>query len=91
MTFLTKLPPSVGLSLVLSIITYSLENGPDLIQSVTPLLGEPKKFKEELEFRDAKGDMNAKKEAMSMCACKDCYRKVEVDARVQDEQEKEPS
>ena len=40
-TFLVKLPPKVALAMVVAIAKYSLAEGPDLIQSVTPLFGDP--------------------------------------------------
>ncbi|GMI57961.1 hypothetical protein TeGR_g4772 [Tetraparma gracilis] len=41
LAFLVKLPPKVALDLVASIFTYTAREGPDLIQSVTPLFGLP--------------------------------------------------
>ena len=41
LTFVSKLPPKVGLDMFLSIVTYSISNGIELPQSVTPLFGEP--------------------------------------------------
>lgn len=78
-TFLTKLPPSVGLGLVSSILTYTLKDGPNLIQSVTPLFGDPDSYMDAMKFRDAEGDVKAKMEAMEMCGCGDCEGRVEVD------------
>mmetsp|Transcript_16030 Transcript_16030/g.32861 ORF Transcript_16030/g.32861 Transcript_16030/m.32861 type:complete len:590 (+) Transcript_16030:20-1789(+) len=70
-TFLTKLPPAVGLALVTSIVTYTVKNGPELIQSVTPFAGEPGTFLDSMAFRGDEGDVNAKNEAREMCECKD--------------------
>ncbi|GMH47841.1 hypothetical protein TrRE_jg6518 [Triparma retinervis] len=83
-TFLTKLPPRVGLSLVASILTYTLKDGTDLIQSVTPLFGDPDSYMDAMKFRDAKGDEQAKREAMEMCGRADRQEKVEVDATLPD-------
>lgn len=64
--FLTKLPPGVALDMAVSIVTYTLANGLDLIQSVTPLLGEPEAFDVGFRFRDNDGDVAAKNEARAM-------------------------
>ena len=71
--FLTKLPPSVAIDMITSIVTYSLGNGLDLIQSVTPLAGEPESFDQSLKFRQNNGDVAAKDEARTMCKrCEKC-------------------
>eukprot|EP00585_Thalassiosira_rotula_P012515 CAMPEP_0196133426 /NCGR_PEP_ID=MMETSP0910-20130528/2655_1 /TAXON_ID=49265 /ORGANISM="Thalassiosira rotula, Strain GSO102" /LENGTH=618 /DNA_ID=CAMNT_0041393151 /DNA_START=22 /DNA_END=1878 /DNA_ORIENTATION=+ len=78
--FLTKLPPNVALDMAVSIVAYTLENGLDLIQSVTPLLGEPDTFDQSFQFRKNNGDVAAKWEAKEMmCACDRCEEAVEVE------------
>lgn len=65
--FLTKLPPAIALNMIGSIIAYTLQEGPELLQSVTPLFGEPKKYEDAVDFRKSvQGDVQAKAEAMSM-------------------------
>jgi len=65
--FLTKLPLKVALRLVGAIVSYTLADGPDLIQSVTPLLGEPLPFSAANDFKaSAAGDVQAKEEAVEM-------------------------
>jgi len=65
--FLTKLPLKVALRFVGAIVSYTLADGPDLIQSVTPLLGEPLPFSAANDFKaSANGDVQAKKEAAEM-------------------------
>jgi len=77
--FLTKLPPSVALDMIISIVTYTLENGLDLIQSVTPLVGEPEAFHESFQFRNNNGDVAAKNEARKMMSeCDRCEKAGEV-------------
>jgi len=73
--FLTKLPPNVALDMAVSIVAYTLENGLDLIQSVTPLLGEPDTFDQSFQFRKNNGDVAAKWEAKEMM----CAEAVEVE------------
>jgi lycopene beta-cyclase len=48
-----------------SIITYSVTGGEDLIQSVTPLLGDPQSY-EHVERPKNMGDVAAKSEARKM-------------------------
>jgi lycopene beta-cyclase len=76
LTALTKLPVSIGASMAVSIVSYCLvqtnnNNGIDLIQSVTPLAGEPERHDSSLEFRgkENQGDIAAKQEAMEMLLC----------------------
>ncbi|GKY98414.1 hypothetical protein MPSEU_000798900 [Mayamaea pseudoterrestris] len=64
-TFLTKLPPTVALDMVASILTYSLTEGTVLLQSVTPFFGEPTSF-EYKRNNDRIGDVAAKEEARQM-------------------------
>ena len=65
LTFVSKLPLQVAADMLLSIITYSLTGGEDLIQSVTPLLGEPESY-EHVERPKNMGDVAAKAEARKM-------------------------
>jgi len=65
LSFITKLPPKVGLDMLLSIITYSISEGGALINSVTPLFGEPDSY-EFVEQSKNKGDISAKNEARKM-------------------------
>ena len=68
---LVKLPPDMALKMSIYILTY-----PDLgtvIQSVTPFFGEPESYDKSVEFREYKGDLAAKDEAMEMlCNCDRC-------------------
>ena len=63
-SFLTKLPISVALDMATSIMTYSLSTA-DLLQSVTPIFGEPKSYAYKRN-NDRVGDVAAKEEAMRM-------------------------
>uniref|UniRef100_A0A7S3V617 lycopene beta-cyclase n=1 Tax=Chaetoceros debilis TaxID=122233 RepID=A0A7S3V617_9STRA len=65
LTFVSKLPPKVGLDMFLSIVTYSISNGIELPQSVTPLFGEPESY-EYVEKPKNQGDVAAKNEARKM-------------------------
>jgi len=66
LSFIVKLPPPVALDMFVSIITYSIFNeGWSLIQSVTPLLGDPPSY-EYKQNTDRLGDVSAKKEAVEM-------------------------
>ena len=65
LTFVSKLPPSVALDMLLSIITYSINQGLPLPQSVTPLFGEPESY-EYVERPRTQGDVAAKNEARKM-------------------------
>lgn len=66
LSFIIKLPPTVALDMFLSIVSYSLFNeGWSLIQSVTPLLGNPPSY-EYKPNNDRIGDVAAKKEAVEM-------------------------
>lgn len=77
----------MALKMSIYILTY-----PDLgavIQSVTPLLGEPESYDKSVEFRENKGDLTAKDEAMEMlCKCDRCddaateFKEKEVVAQV---------
>jgi len=65
--FLTKLPLRIGAAMALAIAQYTLREGTDLLQSVTPLFGDPPTYDSGLAFKDAaKGDPNAKQEARAM-------------------------
>jgi len=65
LTFVSKLPPKVGLDMFLSIVTYSISEGVPLPQAVTPLFGEPESY-EYVEKPKFQGDVAAKTEAMRM-------------------------
>ena len=56
LTFVLKLPPGVALDMATSIITYSLQEGIPLMQSVTPFFGEPYSY-EYKRNNDRIGDM----------------------------------
>ena len=78
---LSKLPPAMALKMALSIVQYSLEgDGLDLIQSVTPLAGEPQTYESALDFRqNNEGDRAAKEEAMDLlCQCDRCEEATET-------------
>eukprot|EP00529_Nitzschia_sp_RCC80_P016828 CAMPEP_0113483062 /NCGR_PEP_ID=MMETSP0014_2-20120614/23241_1 /TAXON_ID=2857 /ORGANISM="Nitzschia sp." /LENGTH=645 /DNA_ID=CAMNT_0000376599 /DNA_START=41 /DNA_END=1978 /DNA_ORIENTATION=+ /assembly_acc=CAM_ASM_000159 len=64
-SFIVKIPPPVALDMVSSIISYSIFENLSLIQSVTPLLGEPESYEYERNM-DRIGDVAAKQEAMKM-------------------------
>lgn len=65
LTFVSKLPPSVAIDMLLSIVTYSISQGLPLPQSVTPFLGEPEGY-EYVERPKNQGDVAAKNEARKM-------------------------
>ena len=65
LTFVSKLPLQVAADMLASIITYSVTGGEDLIQSVTPLLGNPQSY-EHVERPKNMGDVAAKAEARRM-------------------------
>jgi lycopene beta-cyclase len=66
LSFLVKIPPTVALDMFTSIVTYSLfGEGWPLIQSVTPLLGDPPSY-EYKPNTDRIGDVAAKQEAVKM-------------------------
>ena len=65
LTFVTKLPPKVGLDMFLSIVSYSISEGAPLPQSVTPLFGKPESY-EYSELPKNQGDVAAKNEARKM-------------------------
>lgn len=85
LTFVLKLPPTVAVDMVLSIITYSISEGIALPQSVTPLFGEPASF-EYVEIPKNQGDVAAKNEARKMIS----DSKVEVNMPVPFEVERAP-
>jgi lycopene beta-cyclase len=63
--FILKLPPTVAWAMFTNIISYSLFENLSLIQSVTPLLGEPESY-EYMRNTDRIGDVAAKQEAVRM-------------------------
>lgn len=65
LSFIVKIPPPVALDMVASIISYSVFENLSLIQSVTPLLGEPESYEYDRNM-DRIGDVAAKQEAMKM-------------------------
>jgi lycopene beta-cyclase len=65
LTFVSKLQWQISLKLVTAIATYSIKDGPPLIQSVTPLFGEPESF-EYIPRPKSQGDVAAKREAWNM-------------------------
>ena len=85
---LSKLPPNLALGMIGSIVSYALEGGRglELIQSVTPLAGEPESYSQSLDFRQNQGDLATKEEAMELlCGCDRCEE--EADSILQDEEE----
>lgn len=65
LTFVSKLPPSVALDMIGSIIAYSITEGVSLPQSVTPFFGLPDGY----EYKEKSlvvGDVAAKMEARKM-------------------------
>jgi lycopene beta-cyclase len=66
LNFVARLPPQVALSMLTSIITYSLTEGAPLPQSVTPFLGEPPSYEWQGERNGNVGDVAAKEEARGM-------------------------
>mmetsp|Transcript_35262 Transcript_35262/g.85502 ORF Transcript_35262/g.85502 Transcript_35262/m.85502 type:complete len:579 (+) Transcript_35262:39-1775(+) len=65
LNFIVKIPLPVAADMTSSILTYSLLEGIDLMQSVTPFFGEPYSY-EYKRNTDRIGDTNAKEEALSM-------------------------
>ena len=65
LSFVSKLPLQVAADMLASIITYSVTGGEDLIQSVTPLLGNPQSYAH-VERPKNMGDVAAKAEARKM-------------------------
>jgi len=66
LSFIVKIPPPVAFDMFRSIVSYSLFNeGWPLIQSVTPLLGDPPSY-EYKPNTDRIGDIAAKQEAVEM-------------------------
>ena len=63
--FIVKLPPSVAWDMFTSIVGYSVFENLALIQSVTPLLGEPESYEYKRNM-DRIGDVAAKQEALRM-------------------------
>lgn len=66
LNFVARLPPQVALSMLGSIISYSLTEGAPLPQSVTPFLGEPQSYEWQGERNGNVGDVAAKEEARLM-------------------------
>lgn len=80
---LSKLPPKLIISKLVFMLSYSVQENKwvELLQSVTPFLGEPERYEESLMFRRNQGDLNAKKEAVEMmCNCDRCEDLVAVEA-----------
>ena len=65
LNFIVKLPLPVAADMFLSIVSYSLTENFSLIQSVTPLLGDPPSYKYKRNM-DSIGDVAAKEEAVGM-------------------------
>ena len=63
--FLARLPPDVAARLAGRIVTYSLEYGGDLAQSVTPFFGEPSGYEGRMENGE-EGDVEVKEEIRGM-------------------------
>ena len=66
LNFVARLPPQVALSMLSSIVSYSLTEGAPLPQSVTPFLGEPPSYEWQGERNGNVGDVAAKEEARQM-------------------------
>lgn len=84
LTFVSKLPPKVGLDMFLSIVTYSISEGVPLPQAVTPFFGEPESYEHTVPPKN-QGDVAAKNEARRMIA----ESKLEVDLPVPFEADKQ--
>ncbi|GFH61022.1 hypothetical protein CTEN210_17498 [Chaetoceros tenuissimus] len=84
LTFVSKLPPKVGLDMFLSIVTYSISEGVPLPQAVTPIFGEPESYEHTVPPKN-QGDVAAKNEARRMIA----ESKLEVDLPVPFEADKQ--
>mmetsp|Transcript_11469 Transcript_11469/g.15914 ORF Transcript_11469/g.15914 Transcript_11469/m.15914 type:complete len:643 (-) Transcript_11469:121-2049(-) len=67
LSFVSKLPLKVAVDMFTSIVAYSITNFPDLVQSVTPLMGEPEDYIH-VEKPELMGDVAAKAEAKRMIA-----------------------
>lgn len=68
---MVKLSPAIAVKMSAFILTCDTLS--DVLQSVTPFLGEPESYGASLEFRENKGDLAAKDEAMEMlCGCDRC-------------------
>lgn len=65
LNFLVRIPPTVALDMLSSIVTYSVQEGTPLLQSVTPFFGEPSSY-EYKRNNDRVGDVAAKLEARRM-------------------------
>mmetsp|Transcript_10315 Transcript_10315/g.11517 ORF Transcript_10315/g.11517 Transcript_10315/m.11517 type:complete len:572 (+) Transcript_10315:31-1746(+) len=65
LNFFVKIPWPVALNMAGSIVTYSVTEGIDLVQSVTPFFGKPYSFEYERNT-DRVGDVTVKKEALAM-------------------------
>jgi lycopene beta-cyclase len=80
LTFVSKLPPTVALDMLTSIISYTFTDGLDLIQSVTPLLGEPTPYltPPDADVKYRIGDVAAKTEAMRMILASQSTEEVPV-------------
>jgi lycopene beta-cyclase len=65
LNFVVRLPPSVAFDMFTNIVSYSLNEGVSLPQSVTPLLGEPRSYRYKPNL-DGIGDVAAKNEARRM-------------------------
>lgn len=66
LSFIVKLPPPVALAMAKAILMYTLEEGTPLMQSVTPLVGEPASYEYDDYVQANAGDVAAKLEAKSM-------------------------
>jgi len=66
LNFVIRIPPAVALSMVWSIINYSISEGAPLPQSVTPLFGEPTSYEYQDALKANIGDVACKIEARKM-------------------------
>eukprot|EP00980_Cylindrotheca_fusiformis_P004023 scaffold880_cov132-Cylindrotheca_fusiformis.AAC.19 len=65
LSFIVKIPLPVALAMTGSIVKYTVTEGIDLAQSVTPIFGEPFSYEYKRNL-DRIGDVAAKKEALEM-------------------------
>ena len=71
---LVKLPPVLAIRLLAFVFTFSFEEIAALVQSISPIAGQPGEvYTKSQEFKQHKGDTTAKNEAMKLlCSCHRC-------------------
>lgn len=85
LNFIYRLPPTVALDMLASIVTYIATTNLALAQSVTPFLGEPTSYEYEPN-RDITGDVAAKTEARRMIQESKVIEDLPVDFEPKNEQ-----